>query len=694
MKDLNSDNGVARTTNTRTRQRSISHGAPLTASRSRLPSHSGSPVAAHTSFETGSSLSSPPDCLHSPKSFPSRHVAAISHEIPNSSGLLEDFSGDDGSATFESGGSEIPEGDVSYDSGSEDDDIEALIASKKQRIAADGSTGSDPQAEPHEQYELRERPSKRARRDHKPPKAYLTPPKKDARTSLLALLKARQKEEAEERRIRDLQEKVRLDDEKHASYLRTLEDEDGPLAEKAEQTLETEDDAGVRLKRALRTMDALEQDVRFHFFDSVLEKDPTRLPFPHMSGEWDVWINILKGEQKQSSREKAVLSGFVADLCLIHPLPEELQEWLLGEIIFEDRDEFSRAYASILTACAQYEKTSQLLDFPMLKDSMIRLGAKADIICDPVNDEDKDETNDQRRTLKAGRRGLSDFLLLLSGLRDKLAPPAQEAALYYCNLMLADNDIVGDPQLLSRVGLTVTDLLSAIRVTSIHKLTSRLAVGLVRKLEHPVLVARLISHLPSRSQACALFKRQIAMYASTGYFPTTDDMITSSLWDRIQRVLGSEQFALDEKTGFGTLAARISILEIAIGTGFSDLSFLPAPKPIETVKPPESEAAKSPVAGDSLPEDGEIGQTSSIDDVYSIFKMSRKKIGPPPLGEEEKAFIEAVHSVIKWAKKLNGRIKDAGAAGVKRTECKGVIGGMIVRLEYGVRTRAATPSVF
>ena len=118
-------------------------------------------------------------------------------------------------------------------------------------------------------------------------------------------------------------------------------DNDVDLARRAATTLDNQDDADLRLRQALDRMDALEQEVKFHFFDSVLEDDPTRLSFPDLEPRWAKWMQILQSESSsheamitltiEDSKSMEYAASFVADICYSRSVPAELQEWCLGE---------------------------------------------------------------------------------------------------------------------------------------------------------------------------------------------------------------------------------------------------------------------------------------------------------------------------------------------------------------------------
>lgn len=114
----------------------------------------------------------------------------------------------------------------------------------------------------------------------------------------------------------------------------------------------------------------------------------------------------------------------------------------------------------------------------------------------------------------------------------------------------------------------------------------------------------------------------------------------------------SVKFKIRDKTDYEDLRARIGILDIAMGNGFSDFSFLP-----------NEDKADTPVVGNGLAR------------------------APPPSWEET-GFNEAIDSVVDELRNITSNIRNTGAANMQRLECKGMLDQLRYRLEYGVRTRA------
>ncbi|KAF4549919.1 Hypothetical protein D9617_19g102240 [Elsinoe fawcettii] len=550
-----------------------------------------------------------------------------------------------------------------------DDDMEAAIAAESRRLLAEmRSKSPEPGTDRSERQSIRGRHDRTSRTKHASG-SYPTPPKNDSKNSIQAILARKQKDEEARMRMEEMDNEVRLRHDHVEAVEKMLEREDGnheQLVATVDEALDDDESTERRVKRAIKALDKREHDVEFHFFDTVLEADQTRQKFPGTMGKADNWVEILSDDRK---RDQAAESGFIADMCRVKPLPAELQEWFLGEVIFEDRDELSHAYVEILVECAQHVPLSPALDLVMLRDSMTRLGARNDIVDECSSSGEDPGSFEARRKAKIGRRGLYNFLNLLSQLKDKVASDTLGAALHYCCLIMVDDNIAQLPHLLLSVEETVSNLFA-----ESHRGGSGdshlLATRLLSRLNHPVLVSRLLSRLPSLNPQAALFKRQFAYLTTTGRFPDSDRLSSHGCWAEIHTAIASQDFIPNRQTDYAVLAARYSMLDLAVGNGFSTFSFLPQPASRNWTR---STTPSTPAEDDKK------------HDKRMNFFAKRK--GPEEPSEEEQAFNEAVQVVANRARKVNMGIKDAGAVAMEKTECKGVIEGMVRRLEGQVRTR-------
>ena len=168
-------------------------------------------------------------------------------------------------------------------------------------------------------------------------------------------------------------------------------------------------------------------------------------------------------------------------------------------------------------------------------------------------------------------------------------------------------------------------------------------------IDHPVLIDRLLHDLPISHRRLARYRRELASaYVSGSGLLGIPHLSSPEWWSTLQKVLRSSgHYSIHEKTDYVLIRARISVLDVAIGAGYSTFAFLSA----------ESESLQSHVPEATIGSDSEQSFNSSVDGLTTYLRT------------------------------MLSNIRDAGAAHMRRTECKSAIDRLVVRLEYAVRTR-------
>jgi len=330
--------------------------------------------------------------------------------VTNSSSDAEPLDDIDEEKDSVSGNDIGSEPETDSDSGSDTlDDIDELIARKRQKLAELPSAPADVPAPAHEERQLRSlaKPASKP-----PPRRTMSPPRKMYKHSLAAMIRQKRKDAELDARINDLERSIIQadhDDAQTGDAQAGNADMELGLA----SAMDPNDADDESLKQAMKRIDVLEQEVRFDFFTTPSADVHARHDFPTASLPQNSWAKCMKDT---SAREQVVLSDFAADMSSVVPLPAEVQEWMLGEILFESRDDLSHAYIEILDVCAQHDTTGPLFDMPMLLDCMERLGAKEDVIGNYA----KANSCMLRTSSKAHSPtmpvGLQNFLLLLSAM--------------------------------------------------------------------------------------------------------------------------------------------------------------------------------------------------------------------------------------------------------------------------------------
>ena len=184
----------------------------------------------------------------------------------------------------------------------------------------------------------------------------------------------------------------------------------------------------------------------------------------------------------------------------------------------------------------------------------------------------------------------------------------------------------------------------------IHQLKDVVTL-LLRRITHPILQKNLVSSLPTRSPVTASFQRYLALSFLLHPTPVEvaleDPSIPPLIHEHLQ---DSPDFRISKGTDHASLAARLTLLDIAIGPGPFTVPYQPLTSP-------------SPSQGGSSP------------------------VNPPgPLSSEERAFNKEVDALAQHVKLIGNSISEAGAlTDLTRLEAKDCSERLYHRLEHAVR---------
>jgi hypothetical protein len=178
--------------------------------------------------------------------------------------------------------------------------------------------------------------------------------------------------------------------------------------------------------------------------------------------------------------------------------------------------------------------------------------------------------------------------------------------------------------------------------------------NLLTTIQDPVLQNQLASTLPTSTPLTHIFQRRLALSFFLYPTPFTDSLTSPHLPAIIHNYLStSPHFQISRDFSYTALGSRMSLLDKAIGPGFSTLSFLPPTAASATASAAATSATNTPV--------------------------------PPSL--EEKAFNESIDLLASRIKWIANRIVDTGTSGMDRCEAKSICQMLHYRLEGAVRTR-------
>ncbi|KAL9084924.1 MAG: hypothetical protein Q9159_004968 [Coniocarpon cinnabarinum] len=391
-----------------------------------------------------------------------------------------------------------------------------------------------------------------------------------------------------------------------------------------------------RIRHALERQDLLTNDILWHFFRPVPEKQHQPAP-PHIQLEQlgESWSSF----HEKAFCEQAFLSGFTADaLSMQKSLPPMLVKQLWETAIYEPREDLSQAYRKTLEAlsCSTDEAFSLALFTAPLK--VMGATREALTLAETVRESSEPMQSPLVRTPPNLYRFLRATQSIITHLSSSLVP---EVLLLYLRMGI-DQLVNDDHQLLSEVQAVVSALIKRFGKTPGF---ADLGQSLVSSVTHPVLQRHILSVIPEKSALEHDFKRRLALtffLASTE--PISDyldesERITNLIVKRVVENPLLDPYA--EAVDYRSLIALITILDTGIGAGFG---------------PPREPASDAP------------------DDARKTYK------------NQAKHFDSCVSSLSIAINSLYTRIQDAGATHMLRTTAKSTIQNLVLRLDYGVRT--------
>lgn len=180
---------------------------------------------------------------------------------------------------------------------------------------------------------------------------------------------------------------------------------------------------------------------------------------------------------------------------------------------------------------------------------------------------------------------------------------------------------------------------------------SKIIAQLPSRITHATLQRNLISALPSKSPMTSYLRRYLALsfflYPQTVDVPLAHPKIPNLIHMHLDT---SPHFRVDKATDYNSLAARLELLDVAIGPGPLSVPYQPL------VSPAPSQAGSSPI------------------------------MAPLPASSEVKDFNREVDALAQHVKILGNSIVEAGAVtDLTILEAKDCIERLCARLEHAVR---------
>ncbi|KAJ9635459.1 hypothetical protein H2199_008462 [Coniosporium tulheliwenetii] len=413
-----------------------------------------------------------------------------------------------------------------------------------------------------------------------------------------------------------------------------------------------DDEAAGQLAQAMDKTDALQQDEVWHFFQDG-DTRPAERTFPSRSLPPESWVMMLKSRE---TREQAFTSGCVQMIAATKALPEELVTWMMDELVYQTREDLTHAYLRTLQSCGT--RAGECLTPSRLHQLFRDLSAKQEAI-DPsgslVPSRQPDDISNP--PLPPGLRWLLELLRILApGFGNETRSAALNIALRLC----FDASVLADGRIQHCVQETTSALIDSIPAALAEETLHASALSIFNNVKPPLLRLRLAAALPTHTPRQAKLARRLAL----AFFMNDSRFLTYSLTEpKLSRtvaryLLKSRSFRIDRKTDYLALATKIDLLDLALGAGFSDLSFLELSSPPQTAV----DAAPTRLKRDPEGRAAEAVFNADVDALEQQLKLIENMI--VSAGAEYLSKIQAKNSIERLRSRLRNTIRTVEGAGM------------------------------
>ncbi|KAH7090506.1 hypothetical protein FB567DRAFT_437532 [Paraphoma chrysanthemicola] len=420
-------------------------------------------------------------------------------------------------------------------------------------------------------------------------------------------------------------------------------------------------DKAHRLFLAMQRTNATQEDKVYHFFRDRSDSIAVRSRFPFHTLPKHRWTSCFLNA---ATRDQAFHTGFAYQAFRLQELPEELASWMIDQICFEESEALDSRYLELLEA--HHDHLSTLLDRNRLDAIFRTIGGDVKGLASgsqflPAFDTHQERVNPLPRPLKSIVRLLERAA---PWLRTKTRG---HAFLLLCHVCL-DDRVLTDMDLLRHVQNAVETIIcnfadnqkltQGVGSSTFHD-SSNLIIAqlsdvlpqLALRLADPILQRNLVRALPAESPLTSYLQRHIALcfllHPTMVNFPLADPQLPDLLHRHLDTL---SNLRINKNTNYGFLAARMTLLDVAIGPGLPSVPYLPL------TSPAPSQAGSSPI------------------------------MAPAPEMSETREFNRVVDALAQHVKMLGNSIVEAGAVvDLTILEAKDSVERLSARLEHAVR---------
>ncbi|KAF2689501.1 hypothetical protein K458DRAFT_384140 [Lentithecium fluviatile CBS 122367] len=409
---------------------------------------------------------------------------------------------------------------------------------------------------------------------------------------------------------------------------------------------EEDPDKAKRLFQAMERTNAMHSECVFHFFEEGWNgSTPTDSPFPMDSLPNHRWTSSF---EEQSTRDQAFLSGYAERVFRYQQLPDELASWMIDQVCFGRNDVLNEKYIQLLDT--HHHQLQTLLGKVRLDSLFQSLGIDPECL-NPLR-----ETAPSYEPHPAPKRQIPTSLKWVCKLLQTAAPRLQidtsRHAFYILLHLCMDHSVNSDVVILHALQDSIEALMCSITDNrNLASLLSDSTTLILARIRHPVLQRNLVCSLPTKSPLAAYFQRHLALsfllypkpLGAALDSPEVSTLIFTHLED-------SPDFRVTKGSNYMSLAARLTLLDVAIGPGLTTVPYYPL------TSPGTSREGSSPITA------------------------------PGPQSSEEKTFNNSVGELAHQIMVLSQSIVETGnMTDLSRLEAKDYSERLIHRLENAVR---------
>ncbi|CAN9429825.1 unnamed protein product [Alternaria alternata] len=360
-----------------------------------------------------------------------------------------------------------------------------------------------------------------------------------------------------------------------------------------------------RLFQAMQRTNATQLESTFHFFKDNSDSNsiPMRAAFPIRSLPNHRWVSNFEDSY---ARDQAFMTGFAQQIFHLQKLPPELASWMIDQISSSRNEALNYRYIEILESEKHNKHLYTLLDRTRLETLFREIGA------DMAQLEASTELTPVFVPRSETRVSLPLPLISIAKLLERAAPCLQSQtrsrALYILSHVCLDDRVMADAAILH----TIQDAMGAILASALSDVVSQL----LAKVTHPLLQRNLIHSFPTTSPLTAYLQRHLALaflvHPTPVDVPLSDPEVSDIIYKHMKN---SPSFQVNKNTNYSHLAARLALLDIAIGPGLLDVPYQPLSSPTT------SEAGSSPVSAPVPASSGVRDFNNQVDALAREFQL-------------------------------------------------------------------------